>query len=359
MAAIKVIKNADGSRVFGAQVRIKGFDPVYRSFSTRAECIAWRDALTTELKKQRQQGNVRPDLPGLTVAALNTAYLADPGTVNDHSERYVAQLKRSLKWWSLHYGATKVMEFGVLQQREARDTLLNGTVRGGKKRAPATVVRRLAAQRSAWRWGQAAGLVSKDHAWAPRLMPKEPRARVRYLSDTELTALLAAAKAASAVLHTAIMVSIGTGVRRGELLRLTWRDVDLERSTLRVLESKNGERRTVYLPPTTAQTLKDLKAGPVVSATHVFVRADGKPLTWDRLDKSWRAVRDAVGLVDFRWHDLRHSCASYLAQNGASLLQIGTVLGHKSAGVTMKYAHLVAGAAVTGHDKLDEKLRGH
>ena len=172
MAAIKVTKNADGSKVYGAQVRLKGFDPVYKSFPNRADCVAWRDKLTLELKKQRTQGSVRPDLPSLTVAALNAAYLADPGTVNDHAERYVAGLRRALAWWSLHYGSTKVMELGPLQLREARDKLLGGTVRGGGKRAPATVVRRLAAQRSAWRWGQAAGLVPRDHAWSPRLMPK-------------------------------------------------------------------------------------------------------------------------------------------------------------------------------------------
>src|ERR1019366_4341752 len=143
-----------------------------------------------------------------------------------------------------------------------------------------------AAQRSAWRWGQAAGLVPRDHAWAPRLMPKEPRGRVRYLSDQELSALLEAAKAKSAVLHAAIVLSIGTGVRKGELLRLTWSDVDFGRSRIQLLETKNGEARAVHLPASAAQALRDLKAGPVVSATHVFCGADGKPLTWHQLDKA-------------------------------------------------------------------------
>lgn len=359
MAAIKTIKNADGSKVFGAQVRIKGFDPVYKSFPTRAECIAWRDKLTRELKKQRSQGNVRPELPSLTVAQLNAQYLSDPATISDHAPRYVDQLKTSLAWWTLHYGSTKVMELGPLQLREARDKLLAGTVRQGTKRSPATVVRRLAAQRSAWKWGQAAGLVPRDLAWPTRLMPKEPRARVRYLSDSELSALLASAKATSKVLHAAIVLALATGLRRGELLRLTWRDIDLERSTVRVLEGKNGEARAVHLPAAAAEALKGLKAGKIVSASGaVFLTPEGKPLTWDRLDKAWRTAHAAAGLKDFRWHDLRHSCASYLAQNGATLHEIGGVLGHKSAGVTMKYAHLVAGAPVTGHDKLDEKLRG-
>jgi len=93
-----------------------------------------------------------------------------------------------------------------------------------------------------------------------------------------------------------------------------------------------------------------------VSPTHVFLGADGKALTWEELDKLWRPVRDAANLKDFRWHDLRHTCASVLAQSGASLIEIAAVLGHRSISVTAKYSHLVQGAAVTGSDKLNEKL---
>ena len=154
------------------------------------------------------------------------------------------------------------------------------------------------------------------------------------------------------------MVSISTGVRKGELLRLEWKDVDFERSRLTVLEAKNGESRAVHLPPSAVQALRSLKAASVVSARHVFLLPSGRPLAAGMLNKLWRAARAAAGLKNFRWHDLRHTAASYLAQNGATLHEVGSVLGHKSVGVTMKYAHLVQGAAVTGHDKLDQKLRG-
>ena len=77
-----------------------------------------------------------------------------------------------------------------------------------------------------------------------------------------------------------------------------------------------------------------------------------------KLDYQWRSVRTAAGLEDFLWHDFRHSCASFLAHKGAKPLKIGSVLGHRSAQVTLKYAHLVDGEAVTGHAALDSKLRG-
>jgi integrase len=242
------------------------------------------------------------------------------------------------------------MQLGVLTLREARDRLTPG-------RAPATVNRYLSALRSCWNWGRAAGLVPADHVWPPRLLLPEPKGRTRALSDDELAALLKAAKNDSQVMHAAIVVSLATGVRQSELLRLQWSDLDLDRQTLRVRLSKNDEARAVYLPAAAVSVLRELKRAPVVHATRVFVTPGGSvPLDKDRLDYRWCALRAAAGLKDFRWHDLRHSCASFLAASGASLLEIGHVLGHKSPSVTQRYAHLIAGKPVTGHAKLDEKL---
>ena len=91
---------------------------------------------------------------------------------------------------------------------------------------------------------------------------------------------------------------------------------------------------------------------------HVFTGPRGARLTKPQLETGWRRVRTLAGISDFRWHDLRHTAASFLAQSGASLLEIGAVLGHRSPSVTARYAHMVQGAPVTGHDKVDAKLRG-
>jgi integrase len=112
-----------------------------------------------------------------------------------------------------------------------------------------------------------------------------------------------------------------------------------------------------------------LKDGKIVNLKgRVFLDDEGEPLTGQDLDRRWRAVRAAAGLkstkdktadgTGFRWHDFRHSCASFLAQNGSSLIEIGSVLGHKSPSVTAKYAHLTVGKAVTGHEALNSKLEG-
>src|SRR5882762_11420472 len=105
MAAVIAIKNADGSRSYGASVSVKPFKRTWQSFGTRKEAEAWRDALTLELRKQRKEGGTRPDLATLTVAALNKAFLEDPDTAK---LRYFPDLKRQLAWWTLKYGTSKV-----------------------------------------------------------------------------------------------------------------------------------------------------------------------------------------------------------------------------------------------------------
>jgi integrase len=340
-------RNADGSMSFTAQLMVKPFPRNSKTFPTMAEAVAWRKQMREELLEQRKDKAVRPDLPTLSIASLNGEYLKDPEALAlaDYEDR-----KRHLNWWTLKFGTVKVLDFGVIEGRAARELLMPG-------RAAGTVDRYIAAERAAWNWGRAAGLVPKDRSWPPRLMLTEPEARTRYLSDDELKAVLTEAQKHSPVMLAAVTVALATGVRQGEMLRLTWADVDFDRSTIRLLLTKNGAARAVHLPTIAAEALTALKADKVVSASRVFLYRDGTPMTGDRLHHEWCDIRTAAGLVDFRWHDFRHSCASFLAQHGSTLLEIGSVLGHKRAQTTLKYSHLVAGKAVTGHAALDEKLR--
>jgi integrase len=364
------ISNADGSVSFKPQVRLKDFDSRTKSFcsadyeppdaekpvcwkrddavrAAKKAAAAWKEETEKELRELRKQGNARKDLATLTLAQLNKAYLADP-TVK--TLKYCDEQEHNLGWWDDHYGTCKCMDFGIFQGTEARDALMPG-------RAAGTVDRYIAAQRRAWNWGREAGYVSKERLWPPGLMLPEPEERKRFLSDAEMAKLLEVAKAHSAVMHTAIVVSIATGVRQSELLRLSWADVSFSQECITVMVAKNGQPRSVHLPATAAAALKALKAAPVVG-TWVFVNTRGQPLSWQGLDKSWRRVRKAAKLENFRWHNLRHTTASILVQNGASLPEVAAVLGHQSLQATHRYAHMVCGKAVTGHTALNEKLGG-
>ena len=242
------------SRVLRSHGSSPAVNRASKSFAKRSEAVTWAEELERNLKAQRKAGGVREDVTSLTVAGLCQEFLKDPET---KKLKYADDLQRLLDWWTTHYGAERILQLNVLTLREARDKLRHG----GK--APATVNRHLSALRSCWNWGRASGLVAQDQLWPSRLMLTEPKGRTRYLMDEELKALLKAAEADSPVMAAAVKVSLATGLRKSELLRLTWADVDLDKQRLTVLETKNGETRAVYLPKAATDALRTLKRAPL------------------------------------------------------------------------------------------------
>jgi integrase len=341
-------RNGNGSVSFIAQVRLKGFKPRAKSFAKRADAEKWGEQLETTLRQQRNRRGVRRDVATLTIGDLLLEYLADPNT---QARRTFEDIHRLCAWWVQCFGAVRAMEFDVLRVREARDKLQATGI------GPATVNRYLSAMRSCWNWGRSAGLVLDGAIWPDKVLLTEPRGRKRFLSDEEITRLLAAAEKYSAVMHAAIILSIATGLRQGELLRLDWSDIHLEKQHVRVLYSKNDEARTVHLPDAAVQALKPLRPEKVPADMPVFRIANGSRVKKSTLETRWSTVRKAAKLEDFRWHDLRHTCASILAQQGATLVAIGEQLGHKSLSMTVRYSHLVQGTATPAHAGLDSKLK--
>jgi integrase len=347
-------KNRDRTTSIVTNVRIKPFKPTSKSFPTMALAKAWAEPLEKQLKDQAKRGGARSDIATITLGKLITEFLEDPRTA---ALKSFEDLHDRLDWWSAdaQLSTMKVMEFGVVQLRAARAKLMAGGKFG--TRAPGTVNRHLSALRSCWNWGRAAGLIPLERAWPSKLLLKEPASRIRFLSDEERAAVLKAAES-DPVVRAAILVSIAAGLRQGEMLKLRWKDIDLDKGTLTLHDTKNKTSRRVHVTKTAVEALTERRKAAVVSPVHPFVNAAGKPLQKSWLRARWLKIYDAAGLDDFHWHDLRHTCASMLAQNGATLLEIGSVLGHKSPSMTMKYAHLVQGAPVKGHAELDALLRG-
>jgi len=154
----------------------------------------------------------------------------------------------------------------------------------------------------------------------------------------------------------AIRLALLTGMRRGEVLNLRWSEVDSERTQLRLADSKTGAK-VVQIGAPALLVLRSLPR--VKDAIYVFSSGDGKqPL--ESVRRVWDAVRFEAKIEDVRFHDLRHSFASSLAEQGESLLLIGSLLGHKDASTTQRYAHLVddrrKAAADTTSGRLAEAL---
>jgi len=180
---------------------------------------------------------------------------------------------------------------------------------------------------------------------------RENNERIRFLSDNERTRLFESCKASQwSKLYLLVLMAITTGARKSELLNLTFNDIDFYRKTAHVKTSKNGQPRIL---PLTNEVIIELDKFKYQEAALIFnseIKPD-KPMCFT---KQWKKALTQAEITDFRYHDLRHSCASLLAQSGASLLEIAEVLGHKQIQVTKRYAHL----CIEYKEKLINKVMG-
>jgi integrase len=161
---------------------------------------------------------------------------------------------------------------------------------------------------------------------------------VRFLSETERNALLSACKASTwNKLYLLVMVALTTGARRGELLRLTWGNIDFERQIASVNQTKNGDKKNLPLVPAVIEELNKFKTS---NPNELIFASKRRPdSAFNYVDLWYKALKTA-NIKNFRFHDLRHTTASVLAQNGATLLEIGDVLGHRQLNITKRYSHL-------------------
>jgi integrase len=245
---------------------------------------------------------------------------------------------------------------------EYRDKLLKEPMRkkGEKKDrilSNATVVRYLASLSVCFSYGvQDLGWLERNPVKDVR-KPTPERGRVRFLSEDEHAALLAACKDSSnSALYPIVILALSTGARMSEILGLTWKDIDFKSQMIRLENTKNGERRSVPLTGVAHELLIGLRKVRRIDSDYLFPRKDGKKPV--EIRKQWEKAVQRAGLKDFRFHDLRHTAASYLAMAGGSLLEIASILGHRKMDMTKRYSHLTEGHTALILEKMNSKQFG-
>lgn len=339
MATFRKRKDGQGRVRYQALIRRAGHAPVVKTFSRSEDAKSW----ARETERQVEQGayGAISEAQRRTLAEAIDRYLDK----ENHKHKDAAGRKQQLEWWKDKAGALmlarvdsgRISELKELLEREpyTRQDAAGATQ---YKRSPSTVNRYVAALSHVlsrcvqWKWiavNPASG-VEKD---------KEPRGRVRFLSDDERAALLTACKESrNRHLYPIVMLALLTGARRGELETLEWSQIDAKRRVAVVHETKNGERRVLPLATPAWAALEAHRKVRVLGSVFVFPSQNGKKPA--NTEEAWRQARSRSGIQDFRFHDLRHSCASYLAMNGATPGEIAEVLGHKTLQMVKRYAHL-------------------
>lgn len=192
------------------------------------------------------------------------------------------------------------------------------------------------------------GYTKANPAQTVRLF-KEPPGRLRYLLQEERELLLQECRG---MLYAIVVTALETGMRKGEMQNLTWKGVDFERRTITLVRTKNKEIRTLPISDILLPVLQRIYLER--RGACVFSKDDGKPYgNWRR---SFETACRKAGIEDFRFHDLRHTFASYLVMAGVDIRTVQELMGHKDIKMTMRYSHLSKAHLLDAVNKVGTKL---
>jgi len=349
MATIERRVGSSGKTTWRVRVRRQTGPSLTKSFKRKVDAEEWARGIEHKLDIGDHVPN--SEARKRTLADAIDRYLEVTLPRSKHRKN-AAEQTRLLNWWKSELGDRALVGITPATLAEACDKLAKRKSPSGKPLAGATLNRYLSAISSVLT------VATKEYGWIPRnplenvKRPEDSQSRERFLDADERASLLAQCDASALpALRTVVDLALATGARKSELMRLDWSNIDLERRVARFLDTKNGDARTVPLAPSAVVVLKAWQE----STTDKGAVFD---FSLAQLHKHWRIARDAAGLADVRFHDLRHSAASYLAMSGASPMDIAAILGHRTLTMVKRYAHLSEQHTTAAVDRMAEKFLG-
>lgn len=351
MAQIEKRTLPSGNFTYRARIRIQGLPEQSASFPTRTLAKEWARKKESEMKESRYFP--RNDGKNRTFAMFADQYIAK---ILPKNPKALSKQRLHILWWKSKLGGYYLSHISPSMIAEMRDLLLSEITCRHKLRSPSTVNRYLATLSRAFTF------CVKEYGWLkenPVLSiqrPKENKARERFLIKEDIEKLLdSCRKSRSPHLYPIVLFALATGARQGEILHLKWEDVDIIHGIAIFRETKNGESRSVALSALLIESLKQERKKRIILSPYVFPNSHGQPVD---ISTAWEAAVKRAGLQNIRFHDLRHTAASYLAMSGASTLEIAAILGHKTLAMVKRYSHLTTTAIAKALFKMNNEIFG-
>ncbi|HTJ53717.1 MAG TPA: site-specific integrase [Cyclobacteriaceae bacterium] len=336
MGTIREYEKSDGSVSYHAEVRLRGHPAQRENFRTKSLAKKWIQDTESAIRDGRHFKNseAKKHIVGELIDRFIDQWLSK------YPKRKAKQ-SALLNWWKARLGHLLLADLTPSVIAEARDLLLSETTLRKKLRSPSTVNRFLASLSKAlsiavqeWGWLDISPMqkVSK---------PSEAPSRDRFLSPEEKERLLKACKESpNPHLYPLVRLSILTAMRFSELINLQWEDVDFNMRFIILRLTKNGDSRVIPLTDAVCAIFKSCPTWQINPTGSIFRSERKNNLTGivtvrSAFDKALKTAR----IQNFRWHDLRHTAASYLAMNGATQGELMTILGHRSPHMTRRYCH--------------------
>ena len=335
MAQIRERFKKNGKKSFFVRIRMKGKPEATASFERLTDARIWAQHTETAIREGRYATTAEAQKH--TVSDLVERYISDvlPRKPKIHNE-YACQLK----WWQAQIGDVLLSDLTPSLISEQRD-LLSEKVTNRKtiisnarvNRYMATLSTTITTAVKEWEW-------MEDNPLRKVSKLKEPRGRVRYLSDEERERLLTACREShNPNLYLTVILAMSTGGRQAEIWGLRWKCVDLQNGFVTFEETKNDEPRSVPLTGHALELMMERSKVPRVDTDLVFHSRVDRHKHFD-FRRPFQMVLRAAQIEDFRWHDLRHCAASYLVMAGVDMRTVAEILGHKTLQMTQRYTHL-------------------
>lgn len=340
MATIETRKTKDGQETYRARVRVFGHPERTATFDRKTDAKDWVKQVESDLKRGRYVATT--EAMRRTVAQMIDRYLEETLPFKPRNKDQKGA-KRHLAWWKKQIGdyALAGVTSSVISDHKlklAREKIKRGE-KGTEKTRSASTINHYIVDLSAcfktavkeWGWLEHSPVTNVSKM-------QESRGRIRFLSDDERKRLLEACQK-NPDLYIIVVLALSTGARRGEILGTRWKQVDLKRAAIVLHDTKNRERRVLPLHGPALALLSERAKVRRIDSDRVFPSHE-KPDAEFNLRRCWPEALTEAKIEDFRFHDLRHSAASYLAMNGATIAEIAEVLGHKTLAMVKRYAHL-------------------
>ena len=341
MTEIRIRNTKKGQKKYLAVVRIVGRKTRSKTFNRKSDADRW--IVEMEQAKLNDGAAFLYQYKKHTMAELIDQYIS---LILPQRKSQQKTYKTYLIWWKNKIGHYSVGDVSSSLIAKCRDELSiePHPIRKDEHRSKITVNRYLACLSIVFTYAvNELEWLNKNPVHKVKKFP-EGKGRNRFLSEDEIKRLLKTCYKYSDKndIYLFVKLALATGARYGELQRLQKQDVFLDNEQPFVLfrNTKNGEDKAVALTPEMTNLLKEHLIKQTLITNYVFPDYESKGKKPKNFTKTWQNVRKEAQLVDFRFHDLRHTCASYLAIDGCSLLQIASILGHKTMSMVKRYAHL-------------------
>ena len=301
------------------QVRKKGHAPVTKTFSLKSDAVRWATMIESEIER-----GVFVDRSEAESTTIRDAFDRYAREVAVKKKGYSREKTMISRWQAYRLADRSIASLKSMDVSKWRDDRC-------REVSDSTVHRELCLLSHLYT------VAIKDWGFAVQnpvkmtRMPAASKGRERRLSESEIDKIIEATE--SAELPVVVRLLTETAMRRGELSKLRWEHIDLKSSTAHLIDTKNGEDRTIPLSTRAKAALAALPR-----------QIDGRVISMsaDAITRAFARAAKRAGVEDARIHDLRHEAVSRLFEKGLDVMEVASVSGHKTLGQLRRYTHLKA-----------------